>query len=329
MNDEMLSASTPDFKNRKTGLMLFGIVQVIMGALSFIFFIFTMFALLLSSSITQAAQAEINPFQLVLSLFFYLIIAVILIWLGIGSIGAKRWARALTLILSWFWLITGFIVLIIMIYLMNGGMDDLFQSSQSVDPAIFKVIMVVMTFIMSIFMVALPVGFILFYNNKHVKKTVEHFDTKIRWTDKCPLPVLAASLMFGYMAVISVFNGVYGWVVPFMGFIFSGWIGALILLLNALVYAYLAFQFYNLDKKSWMLAIGYNIFWVISLIFTFSRHSIYDMYEKMDFNEMQLAQLKSMGMFENLIYLLVIIFLIYLGYILYIRRFFYTDKKII
>ena len=329
MNDEMLSASTPDFKNRKTGLMLFGIVQVIMGALSFIFFIFTMFALLLSSSITQAAQAEINPFQLVLSLFFYLIIAVILIWLGIGSIGAKRWARALTLILSWFWLITGFIVLIIMIYLMNGGMDDLFQSSQSVDPAIFKVIMTIMTFIMSLFMVALPVGFILFYNNKHVKKTVEHFDIKIRWTDKCPLPVLAASLMFGYTAVISVFNGAYGWVVPFMGFIFSGWIGALILLLNALVYAYLAFQFYNLDKKSWMLAIGYNIFWVISLIFTFSRHSIYDMYEKMDFNEMQLAQLKSMGMFENLIYLLVIIFLIYLGYILYIRRFFYTDKKII
>ena len=148
MNEEIVANSISDFKNRKTGLMLFGILQLIMGALSFLFFIFTIFTFFLSSAINQAAQSEINPIQLLFGSFFYLIIAIVFIWLGIGSMGAKRWARALTLILSWFWLIIGIIVLIFMIYLMNGGFENFLQGNQSADPAIFKVLMIVMIFIM-------------------------------------------------------------------------------------------------------------------------------------------------------------------------------------
>ena len=329
MNEEIVANSISDFKNRKTGLMLFGILQLIMGALSFLFFIFTIFTFFLSSAINQAAQSEINPIQLLFGSFFYLIIAIVFIWLGIGSMGAKRWARALTLILSWFWLIIGIIVLIFMIYLMNGGFENFLQGNQSADPAIFKVLMIVMIFIMSIFMVLLPIGFILFYKSKHVKKTVEHFDSNVRWTDKCPLPVLAASLIFGYTAIFSVFNGIYGWVVPFMGFIFSGWMGALILLLNSIMYAYLAFQFYYMDKKSWLIALGYNIFWAISILITFSTNSIWDLYEKMNMNEAQISQLKTFGFFDDiLIYLMIIIFAGYIGYIIYLKHFFYLDSEI-
>jgi hypothetical protein len=258
-----------------------------------------------------------------------LILAVILVWLGIGSIGAKRWARALTLILSWMWMIIGVAVILMMVYFIAGGLDQMIQlqGSQSIDYSVFRLVMIFLTFFLVLFLILLPIGFILFYNSKNVKYTVEQYDPKIRWTDKCPLPVLAASIIFGYTAIMSVFYGVYDWIIPFMGFIFSGWIGALILLMNSLVCAYLAFQFYYLDKKSWLIAIVYNIFWSFSIIITFSRNSIWDLYEKMNIDDSQIAVLKSMTIFDNLIYLMVVVLIVYIGYLLYIKRYFYQDAE--
>ena len=46
------------------------------------------------------------------------LIAVVLIWLGIGSILARRWARALLLILSWTWLAMGVVALIYLAFLL-------------------------------------------------------------------------------------------------------------------------------------------------------------------------------------------------------------------
>jgi len=328
MFEEAAINSANEFKNRKTGLVLFGILQIILGSLSFLFFILSLFTVFISSSFDQADLSQIKPLQMLIGLFFYLLVAVLFIWLGMGSIRTKRWARALTLILSWFWLVTGIMVIAVMIFLMTGGMEQILQGEQSVDSSIFKVVMIFIIFFMLIFMVLLPIGFILFYNSKNVKKTVERLDSKISWTDQCPLPVLAASLMFGYTAIISIFNGIYDWVVPFMGFIFSGWSGALILLLNSLMYAYLAFQFYNMEKKSWVIAIVYNIFWAISLAITFSTKSIWDLYEKMNFNEIQISQLKALGFFDIIIYLMLFIFAGYIGFIIYLKKYFYSETKI-
>ena len=57
---------------------------------------------------THPGIAALRPEALIpAGVAFYLLPAVALIWLGVGSILARRWAWALTVILSWFWLIVG------------------------------------------------------------------------------------------------------------------------------------------------------------------------------------------------------------------------------
>ena len=45
--------------------------------------------------------------------------------------------------------------------------------------------------------VIIPGALVLFYRSPHVKATCEARDPVVRWTDACPLPVLAVSLMLG------------------------------------------------------------------------------------------------------------------------------------
>jgi len=58
--------------------------------------------------IVIAATAIKNDFAApiaIISILFYALLAVLFVWLGIGSIMARRWARALVLVSSWFWLV--------------------------------------------------------------------------------------------------------------------------------------------------------------------------------------------------------------------------------
>jgi len=83
-----------------------------------------------------------------------------------------------------------------------------------------------------------------------------------------------------------------------------------------------------MEKKSWVIAIVYNIFWAISLAITFSTKSIWDLYEKMNFNEIQISQLKALGFFDIIIYLMLFIFAGYIGFIIYLKKYFYSETKI-
>ncbi len=50
-------------------------------------------------------------------------------------------------------------------------------------------------------MVILPLLFVLFYRSRHVKATCESYHPAPDWSEACPLPLLALSLMFFVGAV--------------------------------------------------------------------------------------------------------------------------------
>src|SRR5258705_9327778 len=104
--------SPPVYRDRRTGLIIFGIVEIIIGCLCLLF------APLALLGQVMAAKVTGNPpeFKMILpSLIMYPLLAVAFIWLGVGSIKRQRWARALSLILSWSWLLIGFGSLIVFI----------------------------------------------------------------------------------------------------------------------------------------------------------------------------------------------------------------------
>lgn len=178
---------------------------------------------------------------------------------------------------------------------------------------------------MAVFYVIIPVVLVLFYGNKNVKATCEFRDTKIRWTDKCPLPVLALSLMFGFWVVSMLFMGFYGWTIPFFGFILSGVKGAVVVLVVMLLSGYIAWGTYRLSINAWWGAVLLVLCWAVSAVVTFSRVSMLDYYEKMNFPEQQLDIMKQYsGILQgNAMALFCGLSLVgFLGYLLYTRRYF-------
>jgi hypothetical protein len=102
----------PAYKNRSGGLIVFGVLTILLGALSGL-----MVPLMLLGQAINARNPNSPPTSLAMLLPVLLMyggLAVALIWLGIGSIKARRWARALLLIFAWSWLVMGVITVAVM-----------------------------------------------------------------------------------------------------------------------------------------------------------------------------------------------------------------------
>ncbi len=104
MNESPLIASPAGYKDRSTGLLVFGILLILLGALCALFV-----PLMILGQTMSASHTGMEPnYRMILpGAVMYGALAVAFIWLGIGSIKARRWARALMLVLSWAWLVTG------------------------------------------------------------------------------------------------------------------------------------------------------------------------------------------------------------------------------
>ena len=323
MADYEQTTQSADFKHRKTGLVVFGILQIIFGGICALMVPLMILGMIASTTLKDSSTMSINAKMMIPGLLFYILLAVWFIWIGIGSIKARRWARALLLVSSWLWLISGIGGLILMLVFMPDMYNQMAQGGQM--PKEMAVIMkYAMLGFMAVVYVIIPGMFVLFYGRKNVKATCEFRDPKVRWTDKCPLPVLAVSLMYGFWAGSMLLMGFYGWAIPFFGRILSGVTGAGMALVGILLLGYVAWGTYRLRIKAWWCAVLVIIGWAISTGITFSRVSVWDFYEKMNFPEQQLEIMKQCGMppISAMALFFGVWVVGFLGYLLYTRRYF-------
>ena len=322
MNLFNTSIPEPDFKDRKVGLILFGILQLGLGGLCALMVPLMIIGLIASQTVTNASP-QTDPAMMIPGMLFYVIFATWFIGMGIGSIRAKRWARALILTTSWIWLISGIGALATMWYIM----PDMY-AQMAADGKIPQSMAEIMTYMimgfMTLFYILLPGALVLFYRSRHVKATCELNNPKAGWTDRCPLPVLAISLLFALWAACLPSMGLYGWVLPFFGVLLSGTAGAVTSLTIMALLGWIAWGSYKLDKRAWIGSIGLVAAWALSIGVTFSRISLMDLYKKMNFSEEQLELMQpicetQMPMFTALGALWVAGLL---GYLLYTHRFY-------
>jgi len=177
---------------------------------------------------------------------------------------------------------------------------------------------------MVVFYIIMPAAFVLFYGSKHTKATCEQRDPHVRWTDKCPLPVLAVSLMSGCCALCMPLMGFYGWAIPFFGFILSGIAGAGVALVGSLLLAYVAWGMYRLSINAWWCAVLVTIAWGASSGITFSRVSLIEFYEKMKFPAQQLEIMKQLALPQArwMVLFCGLWVVIAVAYLLYTKRYF-------
>jgi len=324
MNQSSPVPATTEFKDRHAGLIGFGILVIIIGCVCALF----VPLMILGQAMSARTAATDTPpgFRTILpAVMVYAALAVVFIWLGIGSIMARRWARALLLILAWVWLLMGIFMEFIMTIFLPKLFAHLSPGGQPMPTATQAVAIVFALGLISVIFLILPGLLVLFYRSPHVKATCESRDPVTRWTDACPLPVLALSLLLVYGAVWMVLTlFVYHGVMPFFGYLLSGLPGGTLILALVAVWAYCAWAIYHLKADGWWIAvIAFGVL-IVSALLTFARIDLMDMYRLMGYPEQQIEQMQRYSFLTNRTMLLFmsISSLPLLGFLLYVKKYF-------
>jgi len=317
------TAPTPiPYKNRLTGLRVFGILTILMGGLAALFV--PLLLLVSGAMAARTASAPTSITDVLPTVFAYGLVAVVLIWLGIGSVMARRWARALLLIVSWIWLILGLLMAVCLGFLMPRIIAQS-AARQDMPPGAIVAMIAVMTVILGILFIVIPAIWTLFYRSPHVKATCEARDPVARWTDACPLPVLAASLWVAFSALFLLFMPLSGHaVIPCFGLYLAGAARTAACVLLAGLWGYCAWQMYKLERRGWWLILAAMVLYCASFQITFAAHGIDEMHRAAGYSEAQIAQIRSIGLFagKRMAWFVLIATISWAGYLLCIGKYF-------
>lgn len=212
--------------DRSAGLIIFGIIQLILGALC----VFLVLAATAGSELAARRGLSVPQQAFASMLLVYGGAALYFIATGIGSLRRKRWARALSVVVSAMWLAGGII----------GGISAALLDRRSLTLLIPWLV----------FGVALPLAIFVFYRRDDVRATCARYDRKGRWTDRVPLPVLAVVLLMGFGSIALLVNAANP-VVPMFGTALTGPIAAITMMVLAVLLGFLALQMYRLKESAW------------------------------------------------------------------------------
>ncbi len=323
-----IESPAPAHKDRSTGLLLFGIMTIVLGCLAAMFVL-----VMLASQAAAAAKATPTPVgvaSILPVIAVYGGLAAVLICLGIGSIQARRWARALLLIFSWSWLLLGIMTTVMIGFIMPKLMGNVVAAQQSaghpaLPSAALNAVLVVMVVFCGVFMVCLPAVWICFYGSRHVKATCEARNPLPCWTDACPLPVLALCLWLAFSVPMMLLLPLAGHgVMPCFGIFLTGLPGALLCLALATLWSYAAWLSYHLKAQGWWLILIAMLVFAASGVMTFARHDVLEMYQLMGYPQAQIDQMRQMGLLtgNRMAWLMLFSLLPFLGFLIFVKKYF-------
>jgi len=323
-------SEVPPYRDRGTGLVVFGVFQIILGLLAALMVPLVALGAFMSR---LAPGGSMRPGQFISGVASYACIAAGLITLGIGSVQMKRWGRALTLVISWYWLITGTLVTVMLTAMLPVTMRSALAQMQQNAPAgpspamstgVMAVILTLIIIFAAFFLIAVPIAFIVFYSRKDVADTVRHRDPTQRWTDRTPLPVLGASVVLTIGALYLLLVGVTNPVFPFFGRYLTGIAGAACFLLMATIDSYLAIALFRLQTSGWWAAAVIVPIRLLSMILTYARPDMMQAYSKMGMSNEQLRMLNANPMFRGhvLLWWSLLSMVLLFGYLLWLKRYF-------
>lgn len=292
MDHPLPSPGRLPYKDRRTALLVAGILEIILGAGAWL-----MVALMILGASLAAGAGGGNMASMVPGMAVYGVAGLVFVVLGIGSIRARRWARSLWLVTATSWLMVGVLGVAMMFVIMPGMLQGAGPGAPPPPPGVQTVILLTMVSFMSVLMIALPGGLILLYRSPHVRATCEAENPQACWTDGCPLPVLGAALWLGSMALSLPWMGlVYGGLYPVFGGFARGAAGHGLWILSGLLSGVAAWGVYRRNTALWILAILLVVGLGASATVTYAVADIRQLYEGMGIQGVQLEQIERMGL---------------------------------
>lgn len=320
----------PTYPDRHTGLIIFGVFQIILGLLAALMVPFMALGAVMSHLTPGGAM---RPGQIISGVATYAFLAAVLFALGIGSIQSRRWARALTLVTSWYWLVLGVLGTVLITamlpVMMRSVLAQMKQTgtdspSPEMSTGVMAVILTVIILFAAFFLILVPLAFVIFYSREDVAETCRRRDPAPRWTDRTPLPVLGASVAIFAGAVYMLLIGLTMPMFPFFGRYLTGVAGAACFLVLGILDFYISIALFRLQESGWWLAIVALAVRTLSTVLTYSRTDLMQAYSKAGMSDAQLQALNSNPMFRGhvLLWWSLLSMLLFFGYLLWLKRYF-------
>lgn len=294
MSESPVIRSTHAFgsHDRRAGLIVFGVLSILVGCVCALI-VPLMF---LGQALSARATGQPANYRMIVPLVtVYGALAVGFVWLGAGSILARRWARALLLVVAWMWLLLGVFTTGLMAFMLPHVLDASQMNGEQLAGGARLAVTIVSLALAAFVTMILPAAFILFYRSRHVRATCERLDPVPRWTDVCPLSVLALSLglAFAPLSLVGMLIA-YDSVFPFFGWLVTGAPATALLVLSAAACTYGAWATYRLKPAGWwVVTVMFGVLAVSSLL-TFSRVDLLEVYRAMGYSREQISSLDDL-----------------------------------
>jgi hypothetical protein len=243
----------------------------------------------------------------------------------------KRWARALTLVISWYWLITGVLVTVLMTAVLPMAMRTVLHAqpkapgqSAAVSAGVMAVILTIIIALAALFLIVIPIAFVIFYGRSDVAQTCRYRDPVERWTDRVPLPVLGASVVFVAQALYLLSAGLTAPLFPFFGRYLTGIPAVAGFFAVAALDGYLAVAFFGVKPVAWWVAILLAPLRLLSMAVTFSRADLVQAYSRLGWSDAQMRVLNSSPLFRShaVLWWSLISSVLFFVYVLWLKRYF-------
>ncbi len=247
----------------------------------------------------------------------YYLIAITGISLGYGHLAGRRWARALTLTLLWFWVLAGF-PLMIVTYL-------IFIQAKDPTPG---TLLASLPFALIAYPIV-PVGLIRFYQSKDVQATFERTDPTPSWLDSIPLAVrVLCALLCLYVLALHVMILLHG-LFPLFGTLLSNLHGIVALDVVILVLVGLIWGLARLKLWAWWgTLITFGALTLSSLV-TLPRYTFGDILLLLSFPPLETAAFQNVPFQSHHITVMVAVpLLVTVALVVFVKRHFRADPPV-
>lgn len=309
-------------RDMKAWLMALGVVEIGGACLMGLMTVLTGIVAMFPPKLAAAGTASPDPRGIWMGVLTYVVLALVWGVLGVGTFRARRTARTVSLAISWMWLVSGAVTLLVMLFMPPMPPPPAPAGQQPLSPGMWRIFLQITMIFIGFFMVVIPGVLVAFLRGRSVRRTCEVLDPHPSWADACPMPVLIVSFYTGLAGLMFPALSLHNFVMPFFGTILSGAAGAAVLLPLSLVMLWTSRGLFRLDPRAWTVAVSMAFLWPLSSIITFSRVEYSQMYVLMGLSEVEIQRVVQAGFGGGMVRMTWIGCGFYLGFLAYLRKHF-------
>lgn len=252
-------------RDRRTGLVLFGALLIATGA-----FCALMTVVLAGGGVAMGPEGTPagSPYTTAAGGLLYGLLAVMFVWLGVGSALARRWAPPLILTVAWLWLVSGVLGVAMTVAVLPTILGTLELQSGPIPDTARTILVATIVSLLGVVLVAIPAVLVLFYRSPHVAATCAARDPVPRWTDGRSTSLIGLSVSLALLAgslVPSVL--LYNGLALVFGAIVTGAPGIVVNVAFALLWAWCAWSTLKLQSRGWWLTlVSFSLFTAAAVV---------------------------------------------------------------